>query len=93
MFDVRTFLAMFDAPDYPAPLDDEVLKDWIRQGVEENCRYLVICRDELLNNYDPYFFTSLHLLKMGLSTLEHIEYPIVAIYDMNSGDEIDVDEL
>ncbi|MCH7403568.1 hypothetical protein ACFOUP_13170 [Belliella kenyensis] len=48
---------MFDGPDYPASLHEDVFEEWLEKGRESKIpfAYLLIIWDEIESKYSPYY--------------------------------------
>ena len=82
---------MFDSPDYPTSLDENLFDAWLEKGRESKIpfAYLLIIWDEIERKYDPLY----------VETRDEIaEYPrygqspenrlLVAAYDLYSGGRV-----
>ncbi len=85
---------MFDSPDFPKPLDEELLESWLEDGQQKKIQYnyLLIIWDVLEEKYLPVYIEELEEIK------EYERYPniygqegLVAVFDLYSASRVILD--
>lgn len=80
---------MFDSPDYPKPLDEELFDAWLEKGRESKIgyEYMLVVWDDGESDYKPAYAESrAHIKELKLSNYgDSVEQEsVVAVYDLFS---------
>lgn len=87
---------MFDGPDYPKPLDEELFDQWLEKGRESKIKfeYMAVIWDDFESKYLPAYIES----RDGLSAYDLYgssvaQESLVAVYDLYSEARISIVNL
>lgn len=84
---------MFDSPDYPKSLDEELFEAWLEKGRESKIgfEYMLVVWDEVAQDYRAVYAESReHIKELKISTWgDSVEQEsVIAIYDLFSESRI-----